>query len=238
MEQTMSQNGSSLSSSANDTSSKIEGEDTFVDQSGRPIDERLGAPLGDFGDLEKRNSKVEDALNRSKRLAAQNPTLTLAAVAGVGALATALLLRSSRSKQETSIGSTLRDAGSQAFKSLNNVDLGEKAKSISSDASEVLDELEGSARRAMEFVEKNSQRGYELARDTAKDKPILTTCIATGALSALAYAAMRFKGGAQYAANYEDWTKEELYERAKQLDVEGRSAMSKEELISALRECH
>jgi hypothetical protein len=34
---------------------------------------------------------------------------------------------------------------------------------------------------------------------------------------------------------YEEWTKDELYERADGLDIEGRSGMNKEELISALR---
>ncbi len=41
------------------------------------------------------------------------------------------------------------------------------------------------------------------------------------------------KGGK--AGSYEDWTKEELYDRAQELDIEGRSTMSKEELIKALR---
>ena len=35
---------------------------------------------------------------------------------------------------------------------------------------------------------------------------------------------------------YEDWTKEELYERAQELDIEGRSEMTKDELIEALRD--
>ncbi len=34
---------------------------------------------------------------------------------------------------------------------------------------------------------------------------------------------------------YEEWTKDELYERARELDVEGRSDMTKDELIEALR---
>lgn len=42
------------------------------------------------------------------------------------------------------------------------------------------------------------------------------------------------KGGK--AEPYEDWTKEELYERAKELEIEGRSEMSKDELIRALRD--
>lgn len=35
--------------------------------------------------------------------------------------------------------------------------------------------------------------------------------------------------------SYEDWTKEQLLERAKELDLEGRSDMDKPELIAALR---
>lgn len=34
---------------------------------------------------------------------------------------------------------------------------------------------------------------------------------------------------------YEKWTKEELYDKAQEVDIEGRSDMSKEELIDALR---
>ncbi len=41
------------------------------------------------------------------------------------------------------------------------------------------------------------------------------------------------KGGR--ADPYEEWTKDELYERAQELDVDGRSDMTKDELISALR---
>ena len=41
------------------------------------------------------------------------------------------------------------------------------------------------------------------------------------------------KGGK--APPYEDWTRKELYERAKELDIEGRSDMTKGKLIQALR---
>jgi hypothetical protein len=41
------------------------------------------------------------------------------------------------------------------------------------------------------------------------------------------------KGGRSPA--YEDWSKDELYEKAKQVGIEGRSDMSKDELIDALR---
>ena len=41
------------------------------------------------------------------------------------------------------------------------------------------------------------------------------------------------KGGS--SAPYEEWTYDELYDRAQELDVSGRSEMDKDELISALR---
>ena len=42
------------------------------------------------------------------------------------------------------------------------------------------------------------------------------------------------KGGK--AERYEDRTRDELYERARELDIEGRSDMTKDELIEALRD--
>lgn len=41
------------------------------------------------------------------------------------------------------------------------------------------------------------------------------------------------KGGK--SPKYEEWTKEELYGQAKKVGIEGRSKMSKKELIHALR---
>ena len=38
------------------------------------------------------------------------------------------------------------------------------------------------------------------------------------------------------AGSYEDWTVDELHERARELDIEGRSSMNKDELIKALRD--
>jgi hypothetical protein len=40
------------------------------------------------------------------------------------------------------------------------------------------------------------------------------------------------KGG---PGSYEDWTTEQLYDKAKEVGVEGRAEMSKRELINALR---
>lgn len=41
------------------------------------------------------------------------------------------------------------------------------------------------------------------------------------------------KGGE--TPRYEDWTKDDLVERARELGIEGRSKMTKDELIEALR---
>lgn len=41
------------------------------------------------------------------------------------------------------------------------------------------------------------------------------------------------KGGKH--KKYEEWTKEDLYEKAQEVGIEGRSEMNKEELIEALR---
>ena len=42
------------------------------------------------------------------------------------------------------------------------------------------------------------------------------------------------KGGE--SGDYEDWTVDQLHERASELDIDGRSTMNKDELITALRE--
>jgi hypothetical protein len=41
------------------------------------------------------------------------------------------------------------------------------------------------------------------------------------------------KGGK--SGSYDDWSKDDLMERAKEIGIEGRSSMSKSELIDALR---
>ncbi len=41
------------------------------------------------------------------------------------------------------------------------------------------------------------------------------------------------KGGKQ--PPYEEWTKDELMERAQEVDIDGRSTMNKDQLIDALR---
>lgn len=42
------------------------------------------------------------------------------------------------------------------------------------------------------------------------------------------------RGGS--SKSYEDWSKDDLYERAQEVGIEGRSDMDKDELIDALRD--
>lgn len=42
------------------------------------------------------------------------------------------------------------------------------------------------------------------------------------------------KGGK--SSPYEEWTKDDLYDRAREIGIEGRSDMTKDELIEALRQ--
>ena len=81
--------------------------------------------------------------------------------------------------------------------------------------------------------------------DSIKDPELYEALLDDGAskskAAAIANAAARDgrstvgkRGGKSDA--YEDWTKEELYERAQELDIDGRSEMTKDELIEALRD--
>ncbi len=47
----------------------------------------------------------------------------------------------------------------------------------------------------------------------------------------------REKAGARggKSGKYEDWSKDDLYDKAKEVGIEGRSKMNKDELIDALR---
>lgn len=56
----------------------------------------------------------------------------------------------------------------------------------------------------------------------------------SNAAAAQSRSAVGRKGGE--SGSYEDWTVDELRERARELDIEGRSGLTKDELIEALRQ--
>jgi hypothetical protein len=53
------------------------------------------------------------------------------------------------------------------------------------------------------------------------------------AAAATSKSAVGRKGG--MSASYDDWSKQDLVERAKEIGIKGRSAMTKPELVKALR---
>ncbi len=72
---------------------------------------------------------------------------------------------------------------------------------------------------------------YEALRDDGASKEKAARI--ANAAAASSREAVGRKGG--QAGDYEDWTKDDLLDRARELDVPGRSGMTKSELIDALR---
>lgn len=72
---------------------------------------------------------------------------------------------------------------------------------------------------------------YEKLRDEGNSKEKSAAIANAAANSSRSEVGKR--GGS--SPSYEDWTVDDLRERAAELDVEGRSSMDKDELIDALR---
>ena len=72
---------------------------------------------------------------------------------------------------------------------------------------------------------------YEKLRDEGDSKGKAARIANTAARSSRKQVGKR--GGS--SPGYRDWSKSDLYDRAKDIGVEGRSSMSKQQLIEALR---
>lgn len=81
---------------------------------------------------------------------------------------------------------------------------------ISSNTKEVVGQTRAQGKRGGEQIDAIADSTARRAIDTVDDSPSSGT-------------------------PYEQWSKADLYERAQELDIDGRSAMSKDELIAALR---
>lgn len=73
---------------------------------------------------------------------------------------------------------------------------------------------------------------YETLRDDGNSKE--KSARIANAAAAQGREKVGAKGG--HSGSYDDWTKQDLAKRARELDIEGRSSMSKDELIDALRD--
>lgn len=95
----------------------------------------------------------------------------------------------------------------------------------------------GQARSAVERTSKVAETTAKQTIGQAKRQAGATTAAsrqATGELLDDATAAVDPDASPRGIA-YEQWTKSDLYERAQELDIDGRSSMSKRQLIAALR---
>jgi hypothetical protein len=72
---------------------------------------------------------------------------------------------------------------------------------------------------------------YEALRDDGASKEKAARI--SNAAANTSRASVGKKGGK--SGDYEDWTKDQLMKRAKEIGIDGRSSMSKSELIDALR---
>ena len=95
----------------------------------------------------------------------------------------------------------------------------------------------GQARSAVERTSSTAQRTSKETIGQARAQAKITGKAARQSATALlddATRAIEPDGDGKPAA-IDDWTKAELYERAQELDIDGRSSMSKAELVRALR---
>lgn len=83
-------------------------------------------------------------------------------------------------------------------------------------------------------VERSARTGVKTVAGQAKAQANMTADVAETEASSLLGRATRSVTG-DSTDRLEEWTKADLYERAQELDIEGRSAMSKKQLVSALR---
>lgn len=105
------------------------------------------------------------------------------------------------------------------------------------DARQARSTIKNRARSAASQVDRNFSDVADRA-DKVEDRVEAQTKAATGKVVKATDAGIPETGrtGANRPSRpYENWTKEELYERAQELDLEGRSNMSKNQLVKALR---
>jgi uncharacterized protein (DUF2164 family) len=187
------------------------------------------------------------------------PMLALGIVGGVAALGTAAISRS-RITRERTIKGRLADMISRFSSAVSEV--GEQTYNHGSDAAgtvkkKVSDKSESLERMAKELLKSANEMGHEieelgvegarLISSKVQQRPILAGCLVGAAFIALATAYYSTGSTATTSSKraasrrtrdnrpYEERSRDELYQMARDSEIEGRSTMSKDELISALR---
>ena len=116
-------------------------------------------------------------------------------------------------------------------------DVGRQLGELTSTANSAWSTSVGQARSAVERTSSTARRTSKEAIGQAQAQTKRTGAAAQSATTALLDDAARAiePDGDSRPAALDDWTKADLYERAQQLDIEGRSSMSKRDLLRAIR---
>lgn len=196
-----------------------------------------------FGDL------ATTVDHNAELLAERTPAPVDALVRRVGAI-NAETLRQTGLVTATTVGA-FRGVGRVAWTGVSDVAsatadaAGESAETLrttgrraTGDVKQATSTIRNRAKGAVEDVKRNfsvvgdkaERAGKRLENETedATDEVVKATDTATARTAE--------RGSKTPTGAYENWTKEELYDRAQELDVDGRSGMSKNQLIKALRD--
>jgi len=116
-------------------------------------------------------------------------------------------------------------------------DVGRQLGRLTSTASTAFSTTVGQARSAVERTTTTARHTSNETVGQARAQGKRTASAAQKSATALLDDATRAiePDGDGKPASLDDWSKTDLYERAQELDIEGRSSMSKRELVSALR---
>ena len=116
-------------------------------------------------------------------------------------------------------------------------DVGRQLGRLSSTAGTALSTTVGQARSAVDRTSSMASRTSKETTGQARAQGKRTARAAERSTTALLDDATRAiePDGDDKPASLDDWTKADLYERAQDLDIDGRSSMSKRELVRALR---
>jgi hypothetical protein len=116
-------------------------------------------------------------------------------------------------------------------------DVGRQLERFGSTASAALSTSVGQTRSAVERTSSTARRTSKEAIGQTRAQTKRTGRAAETSATALLDDAARAiePDGDGKPASLDDWTKADLYERAQELDIDGRSSMSKRELVRAIR---
>ncbi len=181
--------------------------------------------------------RLDELTRRLDQLEAQLPPIPARAVGLTRA--TAHRVNSTASDVANDVGRQLGRLTSTAGTALSTT-VGQARSAVertTSTAQRTSKQTAGQARSAVERTTSTAKRTSKETVGQARAQGKLTGKAARRSATALLDDATRAvePDGDGKPASLDDWTKADLYERAQELDIEGRSSMSKRELVRALR---